>query len=180
MSQGFYLSKWSVDAQKTTNNTSNTATVFRAPAVGTPILPQFTPPPCPPLYLLVPNIIEDSNHEVVAAVALALQAFLYCCHLSAEMLLIASPIPTKVTLCSMKPMLQAVIILWNPVHYISSKKFPAQQPRQPTIMMNHDKSLFNEGYDSDCNLPYFDKAFDVLVIILTTMMKMPFLQQPLP
>ena len=47
--------------------------------------------------------------------------------------------------------------------YIASpaKKFPAQQPGRPTIMTNHDDSLFNEGYDSDCNLPYFDAVADM-------------------
>ncbi len=28
-------------------------------------------------------------------------------------------------------------------------------------MTNHDNSLFNEGYDSDCNLPYFDAVADM-------------------
>lgn len=47
--------------------------------------------------------------------------------------------------------------------YIESlpSKFPAQQPKNPTMMKHHNELLINEGYNSDNNPSYFDEVADV-------------------
>ncbi len=51
----------------------------------------------------------------------------------------------------------------NSTEYIASppSKFPLQQPKNPTMMKNHNELLFDKGYDSDNNLPYFDNVSDM-------------------
>ncbi len=37
-------------------------------------------------------------------------------------------------------------------------KFPAKHPVCKSIMQNHDNFLYTKGYDSDGNMPYYDKV----------------------
>ncbi len=52
--------------------------------------------------------------------------------------------------------------LHSTLPYIASlaSKFPIKLPEKATVMVNHDEALYEEGYDSDGQMPYFDKQAD--------------------
>ena len=113
LSWGFYLGKWPVDALKTIFDmilqhchcvlSTGSRNVY-SPSI-------HDPPPVPHCIYLSQTSWRTTTVKLSKLLSPALQEFLNYRHLIAKMLLTVSPIPTKVALCSMKPMLEAVIIL---------------------------------------------------------------------